>query len=174
MNWQSTFAHDLQKQHPPLSAWKLGHALRYPILKWQRRLRWLEAATLANPGPLRRTLIAVVKFIHLRDSIRLGFSIPPHCFGPGLSIAHWGTIAVDSKARIGSNCRIHQGVTIGSSKGRSPTIGDDCFIGANATIIGGIVIGNNVRIGANALVNRSFPDDAVLAGVPATDVRKTG
>lgn len=148
MDFQTAFNEDLRAHFPTLTAWNPLHSFRYPVLRWTRRLRKiedLERRGLANP--LRRLRWIWLKQAHLRDSVRLGFSIPPHTFGPGLSIAHWGTIAVEGRARIGKNCRIHQGVTIGSAKGKVPTIGDGCFIGANACIIGGVVLGDNVKVG---------------------------
>lgn len=168
----SIFLQDMQNHYPPLGKWRAGYAVRYPVLTWQRRQRRLERLDLKSRSPLERLVFFWLKYRHLQHSVRLGFSIPLHVFGAGLSIAHWGTIAVDGKARIGANCRIHQGVTIGSAKGAAPQIGDDCFIGANATVIGGVTLGNGVKIGANALVNASFPDGAVLVGVPAVDVSR--
>ena len=50
-------------------------------------------------------------------SLRLGFSIPINVFGKGLAIVHYGTIVVAKSARIGENCRIHEGVTIGATNG---------------------------------------------------------
>ncbi len=164
------FQTDMQTHEPPLSSWKWRYAVRYPVLAWQRRQRQLERMDHSRKTGVRKAIFHLLKYLHRRNSIRLGFSIPLHTFGPGLSIAHWGTIAVDSQARIGRNCRIHQGVTIGRSKDRSPVIGDNCFIGANASIIGGITLGNDVKIGAGAVVNRSFPDGAVLVGVPAENI----
>lgn len=164
------FQADMQNHEPPLVSWKWRYAVKYPVLAWQRRQRHLERLDRSKKNAAQRVFYYVLKYLHRRDSIRLGFSIPLHTFGPGLSIAHWGTLAVDAQARIGRNCRIHQGVTIGRSKDYSPVIGDNCFIGANATIIGGITLGNDVAIGANALVNRSFPDGAVLVGVPAVNI----
>jgi serine O-acetyltransferase len=101
----------------------------------------------------------------------LGFTIAPNVFGPGLSIAHPGTIVVHSDARVGANCRLHVGVVIGASHDEHagvPTIGDDCYIGPGAKLFGAIEIGDRTRIGANAVVNRSFPEgDTTIAGVPA-------
>lgn len=163
---------DLQRHYPPLDRWKLRYRYKYPILAWQRRLRFIEHCERSSPllNPFQKLWLRLIKFIHLHDSIRLGFTIPLHTTGAGLSIAHWGTITIEGKARIGRNCRIHQGVTIGSKNGKVPRIGDDCFIGANASVIGDITIGNNVVIGANSLVNRSFGDNVTIAGVPAKSV----
>ena len=75
------------------------------------------------------------------------------------------------RAKIGKNCNISQGVTIGqSNRGKRagvPVIGDSVFIGPGAKIFGAITIGNNVAIGANAVVTSDVPDNAVVAGIPA-------
>jgi len=105
---------------------------------------------------------------------RLGITMWSNIFDEGLYIPHWGTIVVHEKARIGKNCTINAGVNIGNNEGRPddvPTIGDNCFIGPGAKIFGRIVLGDNVRIGANAVVNRSFPEgNCTLVGIPAHKV----
>jgi len=82
-------------------------------------------------------------------------------------------VFVSRYAKVGTNCVIFQQVTIGSntladSKGMgAPVIGNDCFIGAGAKIIGNVTIGDHVRIGANCVVHDSVPDNSVLmAGDP--------
>lgn len=102
-----------------------------------------------------------------------GFTIPPNTFGPGLSIAHRGTIVVNGSARIGANCRIHVCVNIGTSKDHSssaPTIGDNVYIGPGAKIFGPIEIADDCVIGANAVVNKScLSKGAKLLGIPAKE-----
>jgi serine O-acetyltransferase len=88
-------------------------------------------------------------------------------FGPGLSIAHWGTIVVNDKARVGFNCRIHPGSCIGERDGLAPRIGNDCYVGPGAVISGPITLGDNVKVGANAVVTKSFGSDITLVGAPA-------
>ena len=105
-----------------------------------------------------------------RASVRLGFSIPINVFGPGLSIAHYGTIVVNKNARVGKNCRIQENVTIGATSGQNeaPVMGDNIFLGSGARVIGDIRIGSDTAVGANAVVVRSFPEGGVtLGGVPA-------
>lgn len=104
-----------------------------------------------------------------RLGVKLGFTIPLNVFDEGLSIAHYGTIVVNSNSVIGKNCRIQEGVNIGASGGdKAPRIGDNVFIGTGAKIIGDVVIGDNIAIGANAVVTKSFVDNGItLAGVPA-------
>ncbi len=82
-------------------------------------------------------------------------------------------IFISGDAYIGKNCSIYQQVTIGSniligSKTLgSPTIGDNCLIGAGAKIIGNITIGHNCRIGANCVVNSDVPDNSIMVmGTP--------
>ena len=135
------------------------------VWRFQRLLRRLEFAV-NRDSPSRYALA----LLYRRQSRRLGFSIPPNVFGPGLSIAHPGTIIVNDGARVGANCRLHACVVIGSigGPGDAPVIGDDCYIGPGAKIYGPIRIGDHVTIGANAVVNRSFPEGHVrIAGVPA-------
>ncbi len=91
-------------------------------------------------------------------------------FGPGLGIAHTGTIIVNPKSRVGSNCRIHSCVYISTHFG-CPTIGDNVFIGPGCIISGSIQIGNNVVIGANSYVDSSFQDSCTIAGNPAKIIK---
>lgn len=144
---------------------------RDKIWRFQCALRRAEFLTNCHPG----SFIARWSRFRLRAlGDRLGFSIPLNVFGPGLSIAHIGTIVVNEGARIGPNCRIHVDVVIGTKAGKereAPTIGANCYIGPGAKIFGPIFIGDNVAIGANAVVMDSFVDgNATLAGVPARKV----
>lgn len=106
-----------------------------------------------------------------RISLKLGFTIPLNSFGPGLSIAHVGTIVVASNAKIGANCRIHEGVTIGATNGSdlAAKIGDNVFIGTGAKIIGNVRISDNVCVGANAVVVNDIITDhgCTVGGIPA-------
>jgi serine O-acetyltransferase len=113
-----------------------------------------------------------------RQSVRCGFEIPPNTCGPGLSIAHRGTIIIHPDARIGQNCRLHVDVVIGTRPGPPPepvpVIGDNCYIGPGAKIFGGIVLGDKLVVGANSVVNRSFPEGHMtIAGAPARKVSDT-
>ena len=143
------------------------------IVTFQIRLRRLEYALNYSKNPLR---VLVRRYLYRRISIKLGISISPNTFGPGLSIAHRGNIVVNGGAKIGANCRIHVGVNIGTEAGKSdaaPSIGDNCYIGPGAKIFGPIVIGPNSVIGANAVVNKSFPEgNQTLGGVPAKVISK--
>jgi len=94
--------------------------------------------------------------------------------GPGLYLPHPVGIVIGSGVRIGRNCHILQGVTLGGAGGKSradgttqPRVGDNVLIGAGAKILGPVDIGNGVRIGANAVVTRDLPDNCTAVGIPA-------
>lgn len=146
--------------------------LTNPLWRFQRRLRRQEYLINCRPGWAWRILKRVNWLLLNSLGARLGFTIPPNVFGEGLYITHYGTIVVNPKARVGKNCVINVCVNIGQDdKGGTPTIGDNCFIGPGAKIFGPIVLGDNVKIGANAVVNKSFPEgNCTLVGVPARKV----
>ncbi len=95
----------------------------------------------------------------------LNFTIPTRVFGAGLSIAHFGSIAVNKDSIVGENCRLHPGVTIGAIRGLTPRIGRNCFIGPGAVVIGDIEIGDDVHIGPNAVVNFNVPDGSRVTAI---------
>lgn len=109
------------------------------------------------------------RFKYHNLSLKLGFTIPHSIIGPGLAIAHYGTIVISSGCQIGSNCRIHAGVNIGANGGKSKaaTIGDNVYIGPGAKIVGDVVIGNRSVIGANAVVTKDVPAGVTVGGIPA-------
>ncbi|MCM2403914.1 serine O-acetyltransferase [Rhizobium sp. S153] len=107
----------------------------------------------------------------------LGVYIGPNArIGKAFLIEHTGCIVINSEARIGDYARIRHGVTIGNKIAEKPkdvpTIGDYIDIGAGAKILGAITIGNNVTIGANAVVLRNVPDNSIAVGVPARIIPK--
>ena len=81
-------------------------------------------------------------------------------------------VYISRYARIGAGCRIYQNVTIGEINGQAPVIGDRCLIGAGAVLVGGIRIGNDVRIGAGAVVNCDVPDGATAVAQPPRIIRR--
>ena len=91
--------------------------------------------------------------------------------GGGLIIQH-GFATIISAERIGNNCKIYQQVTIGfDHELKAPVIGDNVEVCCGAKIIGGVTIGDNVLIGANAVVVKDVPSNSVVAGVPARIIR---
>ena len=145
------------------------------ILDFEYLLRKVEFLTNCKSIIFRRLRLAINRLRLRKKQLRLGFTIPINVFGPGLSIAHYGTIVVSQDATVGNNCRLHAGVNIGASAGQAgaPCIGDNVYIGPGAILYGDIVIASNISIGANATVNKSFvKNNVVIAGTPATIVRE--
>lgn len=107
-----------------------------------------------------------------------GISISPRaCIGSGLYINHFGSIFIGAVV-MGENCNLSQEVTIGvagrGEKKGLPRIGDRVYIAAGAKVFGKVEIGDDVAIGANAVVTKSIPDCAVAVGVPAEVISYEG
>ncbi|HEY3388632.1 MAG TPA: serine acetyltransferase [Prolixibacteraceae bacterium] len=116
-------------------------------------------------------------FLKRRYSYKYGFQIPSSTeIGEGFYIGHFGTIVINGKTKIGRNCNIDHGVTIGqTNRGKSkgcPTIGNNVWIGPGAVIVGNISVGSNVLIAPNAFVNVDIPDNSMVIGNPCKTLMK--
>ncbi len=102
---------------------------------------------------------------------------PGATIGTGLFIDHGMGVVIGETAELGEDVTLYHGVTLGGtsiSKGkRHPTIGDRVTIGAGAKVLGNIIIGADSRIGANAVVVKSVPENSVVVGVPGQIVKRT-
>ena len=98
--------------------------------------------------------------------------------GKGVLMPHTNGIVIHVDAELGDYCNVSQQVTIGiGGRGENrgtPKIGDRVFIGPGAKIFGAITIGNDVAIGANAVVTKDLPDNAVAVGIPAKVISYEG
>jgi len=106
--------------------------------------------------------------------IRTHLQIEVHrttCIDGGFRISHFSGIIINSQLIAGKNLTVTSGVIIGQTDNGVPVLGDDVDIGVGAKIIGGIHLGNRIIIGAQSLVNKDFPDDVIIAGVPAKIIR---
>ena len=102
------------------------------VWEFTKLLRGVEYYQNCKQGSLAKVRYAFLLRKFYREQIALGFTIFPNCFGEGLSISHPGTIVVNPNAKIGSYCRIHPCVVIGTQAGysdRAPTIGNNVYIG---------------------------------------------
>ncbi|SIR78499.1 serine O-acetyltransferase [Microbacterium sp. RURRCA19A] len=156
-----------------LGRWRFYLAPKYPELAYQRLLRRVEYAQ-TRRGMLGRVLYAFHRLRLARRAVLTGISIPPGVFGPGLSVAHLGSIVVNDRARVGSWCRIHSGTNIGVHDGGVPTIGTHAYIAPGAVAFGGITIGDGVAIGANAVLTSDVPDGVTVGGIPARVISHGG
>jgi serine O-acetyltransferase len=134
----------------------------YRFGRWRYgiKLKWL------------RKLFSVVyrilfKFVQIVTGIELPCEVE---IGSNFVIDHFGGIVISGYARFGNNCRIRNGVVIGLSRADdpcAPQFGSNVDIGAGAKVLGRITVGDNVRIGANAVVVRDVPSNSIAVGVPA-------
>lgn len=101
-------------------------------------------------------------------SLELGFSIGCDVFGYGLVIPHYGTIVVNGGVRAGNYCVLHTSTCIG---GAHKTIGDGLYLGSGAKIMGDVNLGDGVSVAAGSLVNKSFGNHVLIAGMPGKVVK---
>lgn len=143
-------------------------------MEFIRTLRKKEYYENADLNTIARFLlflaIVINKILFLKYSLKSGHTIPTNVCNKGLGLPHRGNTVINTTAEIGMNCRILEGVTIGSTGGsrQAAVIENNVFIGSGAKIIGDISIANDVAIGANAVVVRTITEPGTtLAGVPA-------
>lgn len=115
----------------------------------------------------------LAKIIYHIMQILLGCTIPySSVLEKGVNIAHFHGIVIHQKSTIGQGTVIYQNVCIGGRNGQGGAIiGEKCVLGAGCCILGEIKIGNNVKIGANAVVLEDVPDNCTVVGIPAKIVR---
>ncbi|WP_300350761.1 serine O-acetyltransferase EpsC [Clostridium sp.] len=101
-----------------------------------------------------------------------GIEIHPGAkIGKGLFIDHGMGVVIGETAEVGDNVTIYHGVTLGGTgkhKGkRHPTVGDNVIIGCGAKVLGPIELGDNSKVGANAVVLKDVPEGKTAVGIPA-------
>ena len=136
----------------------IGHRVAHRL--WRRNLK--------TPA---RWLAQVTRFF-------TGIEIHPGAtIGPRFFIDHGMGVVIGETAEIGADVTLYHGVTLGGTslnKGkRHPTLGDRVVVGAGAKILGAITIGDDARIGANAVVVKSVPANAVVVGVPGQNIARS-
>lgn len=153
---------DLQAHQGDWGAQGFWALLVYRFGRWRYGVR---------PALLRKLFSLLYKVLYKGVQIITGIELPCEVpIGKNFVIEHSGGIVVSGFARFGDNCRIRNGVVIGLSRVQdpcAPQFGDNVDIGAGAKVLGPIRIGNNVLIGANAVVLTDVPDNCIAVGVPA-------
>ena len=150
----------------------LGESFKY--IFWMRTARYFSQNIL-----FKYTLYPIARVLLNHYKYKFGIDISYKTnIGSGLYIGHFSGIIVSFQSKIGNNCNISQGVTIGQvNRGKNkgyPILGDNVYIGAGAKIIGNIKIGNNVAIGANCVVTKDIPDSGVVVGIPGKVISYDG
>jgi serine O-acetyltransferase len=128
----------------------------------------------------QHNLSPLAKILSLVNFVIFGLEIAVKCeIGGGLYFPHTqGTVIGANK--IGINATIYHNVTFGAreidlsySESSRPTVGDNVIVGAGAKVLGAVVLGNNSRVGANAVVIESVPDDTTVIGIPARPIKQS-
>jgi len=124
----------------------------------------------------RKKMRLLARFISQFARFLTGIEIHPGAtIGRNLFIDHGMGVVIGETTKIGDNVTLYHDVTLGgvSSKPgiRHPQLGDDIIVGAGAQVLGPINVGNNARIGSNAVVVKDVPANATMVGVPAKQVK---
>ena len=125
----------------------------------------------------RRELILPARMVSHLGRFLTGIEIHPAArIGRRLIIDHGMGVVIGETAEVGDDVYLYHQVTLGgtsSARGkRHPTIGNNVIVGAGAKILGGITVGDNARIGANAVVVRAVQADTTVVGIPARPVER--
>jgi serine O-acetyltransferase len=133
----------------------------YRIGVWRWRLPILPRMPITLAYLLAQLVVRNVYSIEITSRTRIGRR---------LRLAHQGGVSIHPSVVIGDDCLIRQNVTIGIASNeatKAPTLGDRVEIGAGAVIIGGITIGDDARVGPNAVVTTSVPANGLAVAPPA-------
>lgn len=124
-----------------------------------------------KPAILRKLFSLVYHILYKLVQILTGIELPCEvAIGKNFVIDHFGGIVISGYAKFGDDCRIRNGVVVGLKRASdpcAPIIGNNVDIGTGAKLLGAIRIGNNVVVGANAVVVSDVPDNSIAVGVPA-------
>lgn len=158
---------------PTIKDWILHNEVWY-IYHYIYHLRYVEYYQ--SKKGLNKLLFLWHFFRYKRLGFKLKFTIYPNTIGAGFRIYHAGDFThVGPNVHIGRNCTMLPGVVFGNkgeeTDNRPVVVGDNCYIGLGAKIFGEVKIGNNVTIGANAVVTKDIPDNAVVGGIPAKVIK---
>ena len=125
---------------------------------------------------VRKPLSLIYKILYKLIQILTLIELPCEAeIGKGTRIDHFGPIIISGYAKLGKNCVLRNGVTIGIKKvgeNKAPQIGNNVDIGCGAVIIGDIKIGNNVLIGANSVVTKDVEENCTVVGVPTKVIKR--
>jgi serine O-acetyltransferase len=143
----------------------------YPIVSFMIFLRHYEY----YHNQKSKSLIKLVKkhfwrFLYRHAQIRFSFYVGVNVAGSGLKLVHPGFRHMMNVGKIGKNCVILPMVLVGKKKPNTDSkiiVGDNCYISTGVTLLTPLTIGDNVTIGAGAVVTKDIPSNSIVGGVPA-------
>ncbi|WP_054942736.1 serine O-acetyltransferase [Paenibacillus ihuae] len=145
--------------------------------KFQRLLRKVEYYSNVKRSLFSKIYLMLLKYKFYKLQLKLGIFISINVFDSGLHIVHGGGIRVNNLSRVGKNCVIYHGVTIGSTRGEEhmPNLGNNIVICTGAKIFGDVKLADNIAVGANTVVTKSFLESGItIAGIPAKKINNKG
>jgi serine O-acetyltransferase len=153
---------DWQTHERRLSRQGLWVMAVYRFGRWRYQIRWRA---------VRAPFSALYKILKVLSEILTGVELPCETVvGRRFRIDHFGGIIISGDAVFGDDCIVRNGVTVGlrnTGESGSPILGDRVDVGAGAKILGAIRIGDDVAIGANAVVLTDVPSNSIAVGIPA-------
>lgn len=162
------------KKYNMFILWLKGSEL-LPTVSFLRSLRHYEyyynQKKLSLIGKIKKQFW---RFVYRHNELKYSIYIGTNTCGPGLHLMHPGFRRMHTIAIIGKEATILPMVLIGKKNPHTncnAIIGDNVYISTGVTILAPVVIGNNVTIGAGAVVTKDIPDNAVVAGVPAKIIK---
>ncbi|MFE4238734.1 serine O-acetyltransferase [Peribacillus butanolivorans] len=139
--------------------------------KFTRLLRKVEYLTNCNTSYFGKIMLLFHRLKLHRARVKLSLTIPINAFDAGMAIFHYGTIIVNSDAKIGRNCQVYNGTNIAMNV----VIGDNVYIAPGVKILVGVQIADGVRIGANSVVSKSILEPNItVVGSPAKKISDKG
>ncbi len=159
----------------PAAKSKLSIILTYPGIKAVFFHRIANFFSIAKFDLIARIISQFSRFL-------TGIEIHPKAkIGENLFIDHGMGVVIGETSEIGNNVTIYHMVTLGGvspsiesnqqrNVKRHPTLMDNVVVGSGAQILGPVVVGKNAKVGANAVVTKDVPENAVMVGIPAKNV----
>lgn len=143
----------------------------FPDLTMRFLISMRKASFYSHQNGLKNKVLAYYyKSRQKKLGIKMGWSISADSLGYGLLLPHWGTIVVGQN-NIGNYAVLHTSTCI---SGNMKTIGDALYVATGAKMTAKVVLGDNVTVGANAVVTKSYPDgNVLLGGIPASVIKKS-
>lgn len=155
---------------------KLSGNDSYDIYRFLLHLRRYEYLITCKTTLFRK----LQRFWHLRQYQKfakgLGYVIGDGVLGDGVVFYHRGSILINPEARVGANCKFHGDCCLGvahTGAAGCPQLGKGVDIGIGARILGDIYIADDIVIGANSVVTKSFYEPGItIAGIPARKIKE--